>query len=138
MFENTKHLLSGAAKYATAKLLLSPTETSAARVAVCNDCELLSDTRQCGVCQCFVDQKAKYTDEHCPIAIARAITGDYASETDTISAMDKWGQELGLTVPRGFLISGDLIALPRVNRIVNLRTKQSTELGAAARVAQQT
>jgi hypothetical protein len=36
------------------------------RIAVCNTCtSFVKLTRQCGLCGCFVDQKAKYRQSQC-------------------------------------------------------------------------
>lgn len=37
------------------------------RIAVCNSCEHLLPTRNCGRCACFVDLKTKVDSESCPI-----------------------------------------------------------------------
>lgn len=37
------------------------------RIEVCNSCEHLLVTRQCGRCLCFVDLKTKVDSESCPI-----------------------------------------------------------------------
>jgi hypothetical protein len=37
------------------------------RVAICNSCPEKMQTGNCSICGCFVNDKAKYTDEECPI-----------------------------------------------------------------------
>lgn len=42
-------------------------ETHKKRVEICNACPNLTLTRNCKVCGCFVNDKAKYIGESCPI-----------------------------------------------------------------------
>ncbi len=134
MFDEAKHLIAGAAKYANAKLLMSHTDMSKQRVAVCNACELLSKTRACTVCMCFVDQKAKYDSEHCPIAQVKAVVGQYGLESETLILLDKWGQTVQVVTPADFAAIGDIVALPRDNRIVNLRTEQEAAVSIEPKI----
>lgn len=45
-----------------------PQEQVNARLLKCNYCyELTSKTRQCKQCGCFADEKAHWSEEHCPL-----------------------------------------------------------------------
>lgn len=36
------------------------------RIKLCANCPNLTDTKQCGLCGCFVEYKTIYADEKCP------------------------------------------------------------------------
>ncbi len=128
MFDNAKHLVQGAAKYAGAKLFLSSTEGSNARTATCNACELLGSQRECTICHCFVDQKAKYESEHCPLASVEGVVGALGASKVTLVLRNKWNQRLRIAVAADFARIGDVIAMPRARSIINLRTTEHTQL----------
>lgn len=42
-------------------------ETIDSRLSICNSCELLTITRNCRKCGCFVDGKARLAGQQCPL-----------------------------------------------------------------------
>ena len=123
MLSKLKHIAGGASKLGYAALNMDATDLSRERVAVCNSCEQLTRLRQCGVCHCFVDQKAKYLDETCPIVVVRR-TDHVSEKVDVLEVQDKWQTIFTLQVPSDFARSHDVLIMPTSTEVINTRTKQ--------------
>lgn len=125
------HMAQGAAKY-VAGHFKSHTETSRARLAVCDECDQLTPSRQCAICQCKVDQKVKYPSENCPLARVMGIHEDFWNPltSEHVRLLDKWGTSFEERVPRGFARQGDIIIHPTHKTAINLRSQQRARVEA--------
>lgn len=82
VWQQAKNLGKAALKHAANLFQICPDEVIEMRKGICGSCDKLNPERRCSECGCYVDVKAKWASEECPLKKWVAIANDQSSESE--------------------------------------------------------